>query len=105
MNPLDAVRAAVIDGLAARRALGGPALDLEVLAADWRPSRRSGDTLLYDARLVVRVRAGEASREAWAVASQADPGSAAGVPELRARVFEALAREVAAEIVAWAVTR
>lgn len=103
----DAVRAALIEGLAARGALdpGGSPLVVEVRSADWLPSRRSGDTLVYDARLVVRVTAGATSREAWAVQSVPDPGVAAAVPELRARVFVTLSQEVAQELAAWVSVR
>ncbi len=99
----DAVRAALLDGLSARGALdpAAPALRVEVRAADWLPSRRSGTTLLYDARLQVRITAGAQVRDAWAQQSVVDPGVAAAVPELRARVFATLAREVADELSAW----
>lgn len=98
----DAVREALLARLAARRALdpGADALHVQVVTADWLPSRRSGDTLLYDARLVVRAQAGPRTREAWAQASIPDPGSAA-TPELRARVFADLADQVADELAAW----
>lgn len=99
----DAVRRALLADLAARGALdpAGPGLDVEVRTADWTPSRRAGAVLLYDARLVVRVGAGEGSREAWAQRSVPDPGVAAAVPELRARVFGELADQVAQELAAW----
>lgn len=72
----DSVRAAVTDALASRRALGGRPLAVTVEEASWTPSRRSGDVLLYDARLVVRFDAGDRSRRAWAARAVIDPGSA-----------------------------
>ena len=103
----DAVRAALLEGLAARGALdpAGSPLVVEVRSADWLPSRRSGETLIYDARLVVRVTAGGASRDAWALQAVPDPGVAAAVPELRARVFVELSQQVAQELAAWVSVR
>lgn len=100
----EAMRSALVASLGARNALGGPPLDVEILVAEWRPSRRAGTTLLYDARLVVRARAGDQTREVVASTSHADPGSAA-TPELRARAFEALAEELAVDLAAWAAAR
>jgi len=98
----DALRRALLTDLAAGQALdpAAPPLRLEVLAADWLPSRRSGEVLAYDLRLRVRVHAGDQTWESHAETSLLDPGTGGAAPELRARAFEALAAQVSREIVA-----
>jgi hypothetical protein len=97
------VREALLDALAARGALGGPPLSVTVTVATFLPSRRAADTLLYDATLVLRVRAGARERDVLATASVIDPGNAGDASVLRADAFRRLARTAAAEVAAWAV--
>lgn len=99
----DAVRAAVVAALAARRAIGEAPLAVRVTRADWSPAQRGSEGLLYEARLEVELVAGDRRRSAWATRSVVDPGSAAAAQVLRPSVFRALAAEVAAEGVAWLV--
>jgi hypothetical protein len=97
----EAVRGAVLDALAARRAVGSVPVQLRVLRADWRPGRRTGDTVIYDAVLSVEFVAGEWARTVTAAVPVADPGSAGEAALVRAAAFRQLAGAVAAEGVAW----
>jgi hypothetical protein len=97
----EAVRAAVIDALAARRALGPEPLFLRVTRADWRPGRRTGETVIYDATLVVEFSTGARTRTVTVTSPEADPGNAGNAALLRAAGFRRLAEAAAAEGVAW----
>lgn len=99
----DAVRAAFVAALAARRAIGEAPLVVRVTRADWTPAQRSGEGLLYEARLEAELVAGTRRRALWATRTVQDPGSAAAAQATRPAVFQALAAEVAAEGVAWLV--
>lgn len=99
----EAVRAAVLDALAARRAhdAGGEPLTVTVERADFVPGRRGEGGLVYEARLVVRLEVGTRARVVSASRPVLDGGGSSGVAELRARVFGELAREVAADGIVW----
>lgn len=99
----DAVRGAIIEALATRHAAGSTPLSLSIERADWRPGRRSGDVVVYDATLSVRFVTGDRQRVVTATAPYADPGTAGSAATLRHASFEDLARRVAAEGVAWLV--
>lgn len=99
----EAVRGAVIEALATRGAVGPAPLSLTVERADWRPGRRSGDIVVYDATLSVRFVAGARVRVVTATAPYADPGTSGLAATLRHASFEDLSRRVAAEGVAWLV--
>ncbi len=97
------VRESLTTALAARRALdpAGPPVRVTVTDASWAPSRRAGDVLLYEARLTLRLEAGEriATRtRTWTVI---DPGDAAGARALREDTFRMLARLAAEDGIAW----
>jgi hypothetical protein len=98
----DAVRAAVLDALAARGALdaGGTPLVVTVVAADWRPTRRSGDVLLWEAVLTVRFEAAGRAVTRTRTRVVTDVADAAGARAVREEAFAILARQVADEGVA-----
>ena len=98
-----AVRGAVDEVLAARSALGPEPLALRVERADWRPARRAGDVVVYDATLAVRFRATGRERLVTVSTSLSDPGSAGAADPVRAAAFAGLARRAAEEGVAWLV--
>lgn len=97
------VRAALLDALAARRALAndGSPLRATVLEAAYVPSRRSGDVLVYEARLTVRLDAGERTVTRQRARLVSDPGDAAGGRAAREAAFRELARQVAEDGVSW----
>ncbi|MSQ03892.1 MAG: hypothetical protein EXR71_18725 [Myxococcales bacterium] len=99
----EAVRGAVIEALATRAASGSTPLTLSVERADWRPGRRSGTVVVYDATLSVRFVTGTRVRVVTATAPYPDPGSAGLADTLGHSGFQDLARRVAAEGVAWLV--
>jgi len=99
----EAVRGAVVQALAARQAAGPAPLHVWVERADWRPGRRTGDTVIYDATLAVRFVAGARERTVTASRPVPDPGTAGAAVEVRAAAFLALARQAADEGVAWLV--
>ena len=97
------VRSAVLDALAARRALGedGVPLRVTVVEASCSPARRSGDVLLYEARLAV-IFSGEghdSTRRQWR--TFVDPGTAGEGRAAREAAFADLARRVAEDGVSW----
>lgn len=101
------VQDALLNRLSLRRALGNSearSLTAEVLAADWLPVGRSGDQLLYEARLLVRLRAGPQERTFSASQTVPDPGSAAAAVPLRNQVFAQLAEVVATAGVNWVLS-
>ena len=97
------VRESVTTALSARRALdpSAPAVRVTVTEAMWTPARRSGDVLLYDARLTLRLEAGERTVTRTRTRTVVDPGGAAGARVLREDTLRALAREVAEDGVGW----
>ncbi len=103
------VRESVLVALAARRAFdpAGVPVRVTVTEAAWEPSRRSGATLLYQARLVLRIEAGSPDAPRVGTQSRAlfvvDPGTAGGARTLRESTFRALARAAAEDAVAWLV--
>lgn len=99
----EAVRGAVGQALASRRASGAEPLTLIVERADWAPGRRSGEVVIYEATLAVRFRAQGRERLVVAGTVAADPGSAAAAVELRESTFAALAERAAEEGVTWLV--
>ncbi|MFN7144460.1 MAG: hypothetical protein ACK4YP_11830 [Myxococcota bacterium] len=97
------VREALTTALASRGALdpGGRPVSVTVTEASFRPARRSGDVLLYEARLTVRFVAGEREgvrSRTWTVR---DPGNAADARALREDTFRTLSRQVVEDGVAW----
>ena len=97
----DAVRAAVGQALAERRATGAEPLTLTVERADWRPGRRSGAVVIYAATLTVRFAAAGRERRVTASTEVPDPGTAAAAVGVRAAAFAELARRAADEGVTW----
>lgn len=97
------LRGALLDALAARRALdpGGAPLTATVLDASWVPTRRSGDALLYEARLAVLFEGGGRSGVRRRVRVALDPGDAAAARAARDEAFRELARQVAEDGVSW----
>jgi len=95
-------RESLTSALASRRALdpSGPAVSVTVTEAVWAPARRSGDVLLYDARLTLVLAAGERVVTRTRTRTVVDPGDAAGARTLREATLRALAREVADDAVA-----
>ncbi len=91
----DALRAAVNEALSARGAQGERPLVVTVLRADWNPSRRSGNILLYDAVLVAQFASGDVVRETNAVRTVVAPATAAEAAHARAAAFDLLAHDVA----------
>lgn len=96
-------RESLTTALAARRALdpAGAPIRVTVTDASWMPSRRAGEVLLYEARLTLRLEAGErvATRtRTWTVV---DPGDAAGARALREDTFRTLARLAADDAIGW----
>ncbi|MDP2305354.1 MAG: hypothetical protein Q8P18_04940 [Pseudomonadota bacterium] len=97
------VREAVTTALASRHALdpAGPAIRVSITEAAWSPARRSGDVLLYDARLTLRMEAGGrvvTRTRAW---TAVDPGDAAGARALREQTLRMLARAATEDGVTW----
>ncbi len=97
----EAVRGAVITALAAGRAMGAEPLSLRVTRADWRPGRRTGATVIYDATLVVEFVSGERRRTVTVSTPMPDPGTAGAAALDRADGFRRLAAAAAQEGVAW----
>ena len=97
------VRSAVLDALAARSAhdAEGEALRLTVVEASFTPTRRSGEVLLYEARLAVVFAGGEceSTRRRWRTV--VDPGTAGDARSMREAAFAELARRVADDGVSW----
>lgn len=82
---------------------GGTALALLIERADWSPSRRDGDALVYAARLRVRAAGVDATRTCELSGEVLAPTSGNALPATRAAVFQSLAERCAAELVAWFV--
>lgn len=81
---------------------GAPPLDALITEASLAPGGRSGDTILYAARLTVRFTAGGTEARVWSISRSrllADPGTAALAQEARAALFSALIREIAQDAV------
>lgn len=97
------VRESVTTALAARRRLdpSGTPIRITVTEAAWSPARRSGQVLLYDARLTLRLEGGGrvvTRTRSW---TAVDQGNAAGARALREDTFRMLARAAADDGVAW----
>lgn len=101
----EAVRREVGHALGGQAAVGATPLRLTVERADWRPGRRTGDVVLYEATLAVRFRTEVAERLVTESTVVADPGSAAAAVPARAAAFAELAKRVAADGVAWLTLR
>lgn len=97
------VRGAVVAALAGRGAAGASPLQLAVERAEWRPGRRTGEAVIYDATLAVRFRTGARERAVVVSTAVPDPGDAAAAVGVRAATFADLARRAAAEGVTWLV--
>jgi hypothetical protein len=97
------VEEALVTALVSRHALdpAGPALHVTVTEAAWLPAQRAGDVLLYDARLTLRLQAGDRVTTQTRARSVVDPGSAGEARAAREAVFRALARQAAEDGVAW----
>lgn len=99
----DAVRTAVVRALAARGALvemGSP-LTVTVLKAEWVPTRRSGDQVLWEATLSVKFEADGRTGVRTRTRTVAGPEDAAAARSAREGAFEVLARQVAEDGVSW----
>lgn len=98
---------AVTSALAARGAHdpAGDVLRVTVTEASWSPARRSGPTLLYEARITLAIVAGERTGTRTRTWTVVDPGDAAGARALREDALRALARQVADDAVAWVLAR
>lgn len=97
----DAVRGAVDRALSARNADGDTAVSIRVERADWRPGRRVGEVVTYDATLALRFRTGERERSVVVTSPFPDPGTAAAGDLARAAAFVQLAERAAEQGVAW----
>ncbi len=97
----EVVGSAVVQALAARRALGSTPLELSITRAELRPGRRTGDTVIYDLTLAVEFRAGGRSRLVTVHSTLPDPGNAGAAAVDRSAAFRALAESAALEGVAW----
>jgi hypothetical protein len=97
------VEEAVTTALSARRALDpqGPSLQVTVTDAAWVPARRSGDVLLYEARLTLRLEGAGRTGTQTRTRTIVDPGDAASARALREATFRSLAREAAEDGVSW----
>ena len=97
------VRESVTTALASRRALdpAGAPIRVTVTEATWSPSRRSGDVLLYDARLTLRLEAGDRVVTRTRTWTAVDPGDAAGARVLREDTLRMLARAAVEDGVTW----
>ncbi len=99
----EAVRGAVRRALSARQADGDAPLTVQIERADWRPGRRVGDVVTYDATLSLRFRAPGRERTVTMSSAYPDPGSAGAADTARAASFVELAERAAEEGVAWLV--
>jgi hypothetical protein len=97
------VSAGLVSALVARGAYdaAGPAVTATVVAADLSPTRRAGDTLMYELRLVVRFEAAGAAWTATRTRLMADPGSAGTARAAREAALASLARQVTEDGVSW----
>ena len=95
---------ALQSSLAGRNALGTPAaspVHVRVVIADWSPSLRSGDQLLYEARLTIEAVTPTETRRFSVSRLVPDPGSAGAAQELRTQVFHDLVGIVADLVADW----
>jgi hypothetical protein len=102
-----ALQNALLDQLSLRQSLGNassPTLTADVLNADWVPTGRSGEQLLYEARLTIRLHAGSVSRNFSATQTVLDPGTAGASLPLRAAVFAELSKVVAQTGINWVLS-
>ncbi len=99
----EAVRGAVGRALSARKADGSVPLAIRVERADWRPGRRVGEVVTYDATLSLRFKTPERERTLTMSSTHPDPGSAGAADTIRAAAFVELAERAAEEGVTWLV--
>lgn len=97
----------VLAAVESRLALAAPsaeptvAINLLVERADWAPSRRDGDVLVYSARLRVKVSTPSLDRACDLSAEVLSPSAAELAPPVREDAFGNLAERCAAELVAY----
>lgn len=99
----EAVRGAVGRALSARKADGTSPLSIRVERADWRPGRRVGEVVTYDATLSLRFQTSGRERTVTMSSAYPDPGSAGAADAARAAAFVDLAERAAEEGVTWLV--
>lgn len=97
------VRESLTSALASRRALdpAGSPIRVTVTEATWSPARRSGDVLLYDARLTVLLEAGGRAVTRTRMWTSVDPGNAASARALREDTLRMLALAATEDGVSW----
>lgn len=100
-----AVEGALLEELAAAGALGrGRKLTATVLEAGWTPIGRSGETVLYEARLVVLLEGDGKEQRFSATLTRTDPGSAIAALSAREASFRELAIVIARKSISWLTT-